>query len=215
MLITKFQHPVSKTEEIIMIFKFIVMIILFIIVGLLVEKILHPSFSLSETTYKLKEDIRTVIKCFFEEKREEKVARHIFSPRLSDELKKVVSPYSNTAFDIGTVNTIHSGTPYIGIHFVPKEKMDMEKLNEVTRLTLLKFRHYLRSYQLSWRTFACFSSGQDYVNIFIYYEELPEDSECFNYRYKMTIIETSTPDYGILQDDELNKELANVDKNRI
>ncbi|WP_053982729.1 hypothetical protein [Niameybacter massiliensis] len=187
--------------------KIIMIVLLLFICALLVEKALHMSFSLKQLVYQLKTDIRVVIKALTSKE----VIRHCFSQQLAEELKNVSRPYSNITFDIDIATSFNSGTPFIGVHFIPHHKMEVEELNEVTNLLLLKFRRYLLINNLSWKTFACFSSGHDFVRVYLYYAEVQEDSENFKYRYKMTIRENTDTDYGILEDDDLNKELDDVD----
>ena len=57
----------------------------------------------------------------------------------------------------------------------------------------------------------CFETGQDYVRIYLYYQEFPEDRENFERRYRETIREKVGVDFGYLRDDELDKEMENVD----
>lgn len=187
--------------------KIIIIVLLLFICALLVEKAFHMSFSLKQIVYQLKTDIRVVIKALTSKE----VIRHCFSQQLAEELRNVARPYSNTAFDIDVGAYLNSGTPFIGVHFIPHHKLDVKELNEVTNLLLLKFRRYLLINNLSWKTFACFSSGHDFVRVYLYYAEVPDDLENFRYRYKMTIRENTDADYGILEDDDLNKELDDVD----
>ncbi len=182
-----------------------------IITGLLVEKMIHFDYSLKEISLQLKADIGTVAKAFFQEN----IQRHIFNPQLAIELRNVARPYSNTAFDIDVFATSNSGTPYIGINFIPSKKYEIEELNEITSLLQLKFRRYMLVNELNLKSFSCFSSGHDFINVFLYYAELPEDIENFMYRYRMTLKEKVDTDYGLLQDEDLNKELQNVDNNRL
>lgn len=188
------------------ILRIIMVIVLLFILALLVEKLLHMSFSLEQLVHQLKSDIKIVVKALMSKP----VTRHKFNSRLAEELRCVARPYSNTAFDIDVGAYFDSGTPFIGIHLVPHHQMEVEELNEVTNLLLLKFRRYLLVKSLNWKTFACFSSGHDFVNVYLYYAEIPDDIENFMHRYRATIKEKVAPDYGILQDDDLNKELKNV-----
>ncbi len=187
--------------------KIIIIVLLLFICALLVEKAFHMSFSLKQIVYQLKTDIKVVIKALTSKE----VIRHCFSQQLEEELRNVARPYSNIAFDIDIGSYFNSGTPFIGIHLIPHHKMEVKELNELTNLLLLKFRRYLLINNLGWKTFACFSSGHDFVRIYLYYAEVPEDLENFRYRYQMTIRENTDTDYGILEDDDLNKELDDVD----
>lgn len=185
---------------------FIVVLFLILCIGLLVEKMLHSDFTLTQITFQLKKDIKSIVKALIGQE----MVRHIFTPVLAEELRKVAKPYSNTAFEIDVVASANSGTHFVGLHFVPKQALTKDELVEVSNLLLLKFRRYLWINDLQWKTFVCFKSGNDFVNVYIYYSELDEDSDNFIYRYKMSIREEIEPDFGTLQDNELNKELENV-----
>lgn len=188
------------------IFKSLLIIVLLFFLALLMEKLLHMSYTLEQVVYQLKSDIGIVAKALTSKE----VVRHIFNTQLAEELRNVARPYSNTAFDIDVGAYFNSGTPFVGVHFIPHHKLEVEELNQVANLLLLKFRRYLLINALNWKTFTCFSSGHNFVKVYLYYAEMPEDIESFMYRYRMTIKEKVAPDYGILQDDELNKELENV-----
>lgn len=186
--------------------KLFLLIVLFFVFAMTMEKLFHMSYSLEQLVYQLKSDIGLVLKALTSKP----IVRHQFNLQLAQELKNVARPYTNIAFDIDVGASFNSGTPFVGIHFIPNNKFEVNELNEITGLLLLKFRRYLFVNGLHWRTFACFSSGHDFTNIYLYYAEVPEDIENFLYRYRMTIREKVAPDYGVLQDDELNKELENV-----
>lgn len=191
---------------------FIIVIVIFVSflgLGLSVEKLKHNDYTLFQVSRQLKNDIKIIIKGLFGH--EVVVVRHVYDPQIDEELRKVARPYSNSAFGIEVVKRIHYKTPFIGISFVPAHEMNEEELNEVTKLLLLKFRQYLGVHNLRWKNFSSFNSGELYVNIFLYYAELPEDRANFLKRYQMILREKAELNYGLLEDDSLNKELKNVD----
>lgn len=171
-------------------------------------KVLHRDLSLVECAGIVRKAMTDFVKAFVNEPK----TRHYFEISLSDGLKQIAEAYVNKAFEITTVASFNSGTPFVGIHFVSKAKPNIDMLNDVSSLMLLKFRHYIMARNLNIRSFVAYSSSGNEVNIYIYYAEFPEDWDNLLYRYKLTIAEQSDLDYGFLEDDELNKELERISK---
>ncbi|GLB29155.1 hypothetical protein LAD12857_10780 [Lacrimispora amygdalina] len=187
--------------------KILMILLLLLCIGLLFEKLLHNEFSLYQVSSQLKKDVSTIIKAICSQE----VNRHVFESQFAEELRKIAKPYSHPQFEIGVLTGFNFGAPFIGIHFVPRHTMEADELTEVTNLLLLKFRRYLLVNNLSWKTFSCFTNGQYSVNVYLYYAELPADMVNFKHRYKMILREKISPDYGVLQDDQLNEELNKND----
>lgn len=171
-------------------------------------KALHRDLPMVECVGIVRKTITDIVKAFVSEPK----VRHSFEMSLSDGLKQIAEAYVNKAFEITTVASFNSGTPFVGIHFVSKAKPTIDMLNDVSSLMLLKFRHYIMARNLNIQSFVAYSSSGNEVNIYIYYAEFPEDWDNLLYRYKLTIAEQSDLDYGFLEDDELNKELERISK---
>lgn len=187
--------------------KALVVVILLFVLGLCVEKLFHPSVDITKTTYLLKNDIVKVVKAVISK---EKI-RHTFDEDFFEKIKTVVKEYCAIGMDIDVIPCFNSGTYLIGVQFVPNKKFVVEELETITNRLKILFRRYLYKKQMNWRIFACFETGQDYVRVYLYYQEFPEDRENFERRYRETIREKVEVDFGYLRDDELDKELGNVD----
>lgn len=186
--------------------KIIVGLLAILAIALVIEKLLHKSFTLKQVVEQLKIDVTTVAKALFSEPQ----IRHTFFPELSVDLRAVAEPYSLPSFDIDVGNYMDRGTPTVVINFVPHKNLSVDELNEVSSLLLLKFRRYLIIHNLNWKTFAVYKSFNGYIFVYLYYAEMQEDIAAFNYNHQQAIKEKSDVDYGTLQDDGLNKELDNV-----
>lgn len=189
------------------ILKGICIVLLLLVLGLLLEKLFRPKAGLSECTHKLKADSYTLVKALFTK---EKI-RHIFDNDLFNKLRCVVSPYSAVGMDIDVVATYKSGTPCLGVGFVPQKKMSVQELQRVTDLVKICIRRYLTINGLPWRNFACYEAGLNHVIIYVYYEEFSEvDKVSFESRYRATVKEAVGLDFGYLRDSDLDRELGNI-----
>ena len=187
--------------------KALVVVILLFTSGLCVEKLFHPSADITKTTYLLKSDIVKVIRAVVSK---EKI-RHTFDEDFFEKIKIVVKEYCAIGMDIDVIPCVNNGTYYIGVQFVQKKQFEVEELETLTNHLKILFQRYLCKKQMNWRSFVCFETGQDYVRIYLYYQEFPEDRENFERRYRETIREKVGVDFGYLRDDELHKEMENVD----
>lgn len=185
---------------------FITVLILLIILALLVEKALHMSYSLKQVVYQLKKDIKSIVKYLMTPE----IVRHTFDITLQDEFRNVVIPYKHEAFEIEFDSRLIQNVPTIRIRFVPKRKFDTEELIELSNLLLLKLRRYLCILNLKWNTFVDYRTDENYVYVNLHYAELEEDCKNIILLYNQSIRQKSDIDYGVLRDDELNKELKNV-----
>lgn len=187
--------------------RFIIIILLLITSSLLIEKILHPSYSLKKVVYQFKKDV----KCIFTAFMATEPVRHTFDITLKDELSNIVEPYKHDAFEIEFGFVLIQNVPTICVRFVPKKKLSKEELIELSHLLLLKFRRYLILHGFNWRTFVDYRTDEYYVYINIHYAEYKEDHQNIILLYRQTIRQKSDIDYGVLHDEDLNKELKNVD----
>lgn len=129
---------------------------------------------------------------------------------LAGDLRTIANDFANPLSDINIVVTGNSGTPMVGIAFTPKKAMTKDEVEDLTRILLERFRNYLRNMGFNWPSFGCFTNYRRCVEIYLYYAEFPEDMDNFRGRYLDTIAEPEKKDYGILRDDELERELTRV-----
>lgn len=175
-------------------------------IGLCVEKLFHPSADVTKTVYLLKRDIVKVVKAFVSQ---EKI-RHIFEEDFLERIKNVVKQYSAVGMDIDVLPLYHDGLYFIAVQFVPDRCFTVEELETITNRVKILFRRYLCKKQMRWRIFPCFESSQEYVRIYLYYEEFIEDRDVFERRYRESVKEKVGKDFGYLRDEDLDKELENV-----
>lgn len=186
--------------------KMVCIVALIFILGLLAEKLFHPKYDISECTYSLKKDIGKVIKALCTKAK----VRRPFDGDFCDECKRIVEPYSAAGMDIDTRQGNIDGAPCYGVQLVPNKQLDVQELQTVTNRLKIKCRRYLAINNLPWRTFAVYTAGPEYVRIYIYYEEFPEDKAAFEKRYRAVVKEAVGQDFGCLRDEELDKQLGNI-----
>lgn len=183
-----------------------VILMLLLIIGLLVEKMLHQEYSLTQLTQSLKKDVTSVLQVLFSKEE----IRHNVDVCLYEELRKAVFPFTEETFEIDVVQASNGGTPCVGISLVPKQDISAEDINRLTQLALLKFRKYLWTRDLKWKNFGCYAIMGQFIYVYLYYSEFDRDWENFSYRYKVSIKEKQNIEFGVLKDDALDKELENV-----
>lgn len=188
------------------ILKGICIVLLLLVIGLLIEKLFHPKYDISECTHSLKKDIGKVIKALCTKPK----VRRVFDADFCDECKCIVAPFSAAGMDIDICQVDINGAPGLGVQFVPNKQMDVQELQTVTDRLKIKCRRYLAINNLPWRTFAVYSAGPNYVRIYVHYEEFPEDTAAFEKRYKAVVKEAVGQDFGCLRDEELDKQLSNI-----
>lgn len=175
-------------------------------IGLLFEKLVHIDYDITGVTIALKQDINKFIKAIFSEP----VIRHQFDITLIDDFKTVIKPYVKNGFEIQLANKLFRNVPIVGARFVPDHVLEEAELQELIRLLIIKFREYMAYYGLTWKIFATYSVGSDYVNIYIYYAEWECDVHPFINVYRQTVRNKANKSGGILRDEELEAELKHV-----
>lgn len=185
----------------------IIVLVGFCVIGLLVEKLVHTNYNITQLTLILKQDVIKFVKALFCEPR----VRHRFDITLVNDFKMILKPYVKMGFEIQFVNQIFKGVPVIGIRFVPDHQLEKEELHELLNLLCIKMREYIGFYGLSWKIFSTYSIGTDYVNVYIHYAEWREDLQPFTNAYRHWVRKSLGKSGGILRDEELDEELKNVD----
>ncbi len=188
------------------ILKGICVVLLLLLLGLLLEKLFRPKADLKGCVYQLKADACTIAVALCTKAK----VRQVFNEDFWDECKCIVAPYSAAGMDIDTRQGDINGAPCLGIQFVPNKKLDVQELQTVTDRLKIKCRRHLAKNNLPWRTFAVYSAGPEYVRIYIYYEEFPEDKAAFESRYRATVKEAVGQDFGCLRDEDLDRQLGNI-----
>ncbi len=189
------------------VFRILIIIVLLITVGLLVEKALHMSYSLKEVVYQFKADLKNLLTYFFTDE----PVRHTFDPQMIADIEKVSEPYMNKSFEFDSKPGNIQGVPAVFIRFVPKNRsLEADELMELSNLILLKFRRYQTIYNLNWKSFVTYTTDSNYVYFNLLYAEFKEDLKAYSALHQRCIKEKSDIDYGVLTDNDLNKELEDV-----
>lgn len=191
--------------------KILVLLICLIMLGLLVEKLIHIDYDITQVTFALKNDMKKFLDALLSEPKK----RHAFDFTLVDDIKLVTKPYAKAGFDIQLANQMFRNVPVIAVRFVPDHSLEKDELQELVKLLLIKFREYMAYYGVNWRNFGTYSIGSDYTNIFLYYAEWESDWPSFINAYRQMIRQKAGKSGGILRDEKLDEELKRVDKNRI
>ena len=105
-----------------------------ILVGLLIEKLLHMDYDLEHVVMALKTDIKRGFSSMFMTE----VPRHVFDVTLVDDLQGIVKPYSQPMFDIKLENVLFRNVPMIRVQFVPEHTLADTELEEISKLLHLK-----------------------------------------------------------------------------
>ncbi len=184
----------------------LLLLVLFITVGLLIEKVLHLDYDIAGVTFALKQDISKLIKAAFSKP----VVRHKFDITLPSEIKSVTKPYVKKGFEVQIANNLFRNVPVVAVRFVPDHVLEEAELLELIQSLLTKLREYMEYYGLTWKTFANYYVGSDYVMIFIYYAELECDLLPFTNVYRKTVRQKTDKSGGTLRDEELEAELRHV-----
>lgn len=180
---------------------FLTVLILAACIGL--EKMVHPNFDLAESTRQLKTDVGRVLSVLFSSK----TARHIFDPSLWEDYLKILGEYAHTAFKPTCLASFRDGTPFIRIIFVMSRLFTREELETLCSLLTLKLNQYLMPYGLSWRIFVEYHIHESEVAIYMYYCEFKEDLQPFQRLYRIAVRRKASSEYGMLHDEELDKEV--------
>ena len=187
-------------------FNIFIVLALFVIIGLLVEKAIHLDYDITNATLALKQDVNKFIKACFSKP----AVRHCFDVTLSNDLKAITESYSKKGFDIQLVNRLFRNVPVIAVRFVPDHALSQAEILELIQLLLIKFREYLDFYNLDWKHFASYTVSNDYITIYMYYAELDCDTLPFVNQYRLTVRQKTSKNSGVLRDEELEAELRHV-----
>ncbi len=189
----------------------LVFILMIISLGMIIEYARFRNNSLRENANQLKRDLVDIIKGFWEKPR----IRHIFDPSLASDLKTIIKDYSVVGMDIDVVQNMIDGIPFVGIEFVPNHPYEKEVLSTLCDFVKIKFRRYLIARNLSWKTFAMYTQSPNDVQIYIYYAEFEEDRPLVQSKYQEVLREKCGSDFGYLRDEDLDKEIKDVNPPRI
>lgn len=184
----------------------LLLFIAFICSGIGLEKVLHPDRDAFECARKFRGDLQKFVHILFGSEAQ----RHVFDPSLNEAFSRILADYSHDAFPPSYQTLFQDGAPFIGIGFVPKAKYTSEELNTLCKLLSLKFRQYLQAYGLNWKLFPVYHISDDCIQIRLYYNEFASDSQAFFRQYRVAVKQKSAPDFGVLRDEALDKELNRV-----
>ena len=181
------------------------------LIGLSIEIYRFHGRTPREHANQLKRDIVDIIKGFLEKPK----VRHIFEPSLASDLRTIVKEYSVVGMDIDVVQNMIDGIPFVGIEFVPNHPFEQEVLSTLCDYVKIKFRRYLTARNLAWKSFTMYTQSPNDVQIYIYYAELEEDRPLVENKYKEVLREKCGADFGYLRDEDLDKELKDVNPPRV
>ena len=206
---------IFQKDEVIIMLKTIMSVLVFILMiigfGMIIEYSRFRNNSLRANANQLKRDLVDILKGFLEKPR----IRHIFEPSLASEFRTIIQPYAVVGMDIDLVQSMINGIPFVGIEFVPNHPFEAEILSTLCDYVRIKFRRYLTARNLSWKTFTMYTQSPNDVQIYIYYAEFEEDRPLVESKYKEVLKEKCGADFGYLRDEELDKELKDVNPPRI
>ena len=181
------------------------------IAGLGIEMLRFPGRTPREHANQLKRDIVDIIKGFIEKPK----VRHIFEPGLASEFRTIIQPYAVVGMDIDLVQNMINGIPFVGIEFVPNHPFEAEVLSTLCDYVRIKFRRYLTARNLSWKTFTMYTQSPNDVQIYIYYTEFEEDRPLVESKYQEVLREKCDANFGYLRDEDLDKEIKDVNPPRV
>ncbi len=187
------------------IIEIIIVIICIIIIGILVEKVIHPNFNATEATRQFKKDFGSIVHVLFSKE----TLRHVFDASLWEHFHGILKEYRHDAFAPSLQADFYDSTPRICITFVPNRELTAEELNRLCQLLRLKMNQYLQLYGLCWQKFAEYHVLDGTVIINIFYSEFKEDLQPFLKRYRISVKHKATGNYGVLHDESLDKEINN------
>ncbi len=189
----------------------LVFILMIISLGMIIEYSRFKSNSLRENANQLKRDLVDIIKGFLEKPR----IRHIFEPSLASEFRTIIQPYAVVGMDIDLVQNMINGIPFVGIEFVPTHPFEAEILSTLCDYVRIKFRRYMTARNLSFKCFTTYNQSPNDVQIYIYYAEFEEDRPLVQSKYQEVLREKCDADFGYLRDEDLDKEIKDVNPPRI
>lgn len=206
---------IFQKDEVIIMLKTIMSVLVFILMiigfGMIIEYSRFRNNSLRANANQLKRDLVDILKGFWEKPR----IRHIFEPSLASEFRTIIQPYAVVGMDIDLVQSMINGIPFVGIEFVPSHPFEAEVLSTICDYVRIKFRRYLTTRNLSWKTFTMYAQSPNDVQIYIYYAEFEEDRPLVESKYKEVLKEKCGADFGYLRDEDLDKEIKDVNPPRV
>lgn len=183
----------------------------FLLIGLSIEIYRFQGRTPREHANQLKRDIVDIVKGFLEKPK----IRHIFDPSLASDFRTIVKEYSVVGMDIDVVQNIIDGIPFVGIEFVPNHPFEAEVLSTLCEHIKIKFRRYMTARNLSCKCFTTYNQSPNDIQIYIYYSEFDEDRPLVESKYKEILKEKCDTDFGYLRDEDLDKEIKDVNPPRI
>lgn len=167
------------------------------------EKVVHPNNDLAECTRQFKSDFGRVLGVLFSDNN----TRHVFDASLWEHFLGILREYHHEAFTPTWQARFFDGTPQLCIFFVPNRELAAGDLNRLCKLLCLKFSQYLSLYGLSWRLFSEYTILDGTISVNLFYAEFREDLQPFFKQYHIAVRRKATGGYGVLHDEELDKEV--------
>lgn len=182
--------------------------ILILLLGLLIEKLIHLDYDITGITISLKKDFGKFFHALFSQP----VQRHIFCDiKFMNDLDTISQHYADKNFEIQKCCMFIKNVPSIVIRFVPAHELTDDELTTLTALLHKKFKEYVVNENLQWSSFAEYSVGADYVFVYLHYDELQCDTIPFRQLYAQHVHQKNDENTGILYDEKLESELEHVD----
>lgn len=193
-------------------------VICIVILALCGEKAMHvDEKSLENLTMYLLYDVKSIVKGLFKftaQLFQETKTRHIFDDSLAINFRKTVEDYVAKGFEVECCvqidNDRRNPIRYISIRFPVKRSLSEEELSDLAYLELEQFKRYLYARGLFWKSFSAYDYDKRCLHIMLYYAEFPEEEAYLLHKYEVRIKENMPWGSGTLCDDELEKELKNV-----
>ena len=196
--------------------KMFTIVLLMIIAGLLIEKLMHIEENTVENLARyLVQDVRGVFRGLKKEIVKMSRERHCFDEILWVKMKKTVEDYVAKGFEVdyGIYEDTDINHPirYIKLGFCLDKIYSDEELLALTALEREQFRRYLRARNLVWKNFAYYIQNEMYICIMIYYAEFEDEEAALAHKADVCKKEAIPQVYGVIIDDELNRELESAD----
>ena len=132
---------------------------------------------------------------------------YLLGQTLHSMVAKVVHPMA----DIDIMLHKISNVPAIVIYFTPEKTMSPDDVTILARGLLLRFRQFLANMGMKFPTFSSYTITRDFIEIYLFYAELPEDEVPFMNLYRDTTTAPIEEAFGEIYDDELEREFDDED----
>lgn len=132
---------------------------------------------------------------------------YLLGQTLHSMVAKVVHPMA----DIDIMLHKISNVPAIVIYFTPEKPMSPDDVTILARGLLLRFRQFLANMGMKFPTFSSYTITRDFIEIYLFYAELPEDEAPFMNLYRDTTTPPVEESFGEIYDDELEREFDDED----